>query len=80
MDIVTIAYGIAKHLVKKTSGEKNSLKMGFIAVHLTELSSVVFPQKWGNFYFISLISILSIKNIVYMMDVFLLFCLICHMH
>ena len=53
--------------------------MGFIAVDLTELPSVLFPQKWGNFYFISLISMVSIKNIVSMMDVSLLFHLIYNM-
>ena len=36
--------------------------MGFVPVDLTELSSTI---KIGNFYFIQLISIVSIKNIVY---------------
>ena len=54
--------------------------MGFIAVDLTELSSMAISTKLGNIYFISLICIVSIKNIVYMMDVSLLFHLICHMH
>ena len=31
---------------------KNSLKMGFVPVCLTEVSSVVFSTKLGNFYFI----------------------------
>ena len=53
--------------------------MEFIAVDLTELSSVVFPQKSGSFYFIPLKCIVTIKNIVYMMDVSLPFHLICHM-
>ena len=56
---------------------KKSLKMGFVPVCLTEVSSVVFSTKLGKFYFIPLT---SIKNIVYMMDISLVFHFLCHMH
>ena len=50
--------------------------MGFVSMDLTELSSTT---KIGNFYFILLIYIVSIKNIVYYMHVNVLIHLICYL-
>ena len=51
-------------------------KMIFVPMDLTELSSTT---KIGNFYFILLIYIVSILNIVYYMHVNVLFHLICNL-
>ena len=58
---------------------KNSVKMGFVAVLLVDLTELSSSKKHGNFYFIQLIIIFQLFQVVQLMDVIMLFHLICYM-